>query len=142
MVLFYLNWFVCLREIAGKWSSFGELPEDTSWRSKSNWIFSGNNSSDFSQFWVKLYYLTFVTVFCQSHTISLLQTLPTALLKRESDAIKKFKTGKCVNQPVGISMFGKMPIIACFLNLPKFQEYTGHCFRRSYASLLLIFFSH
>lgn len=48
-----------------------------------------------------------------------------------------YKNGKCSNQPVGINTIGKFPrIIAEFLKLNNPQEYTGHCFRRSSASLL------
>lgn len=44
---------------------------------------------------------------------------------------------KCTIQPVGINTFGKMPsTIAEFLKLPDPQQFTGHCFRRSSASLL------
>lgn len=49
----------------------------------------------------------------------------------------KYSNYKCTANPVGINTFGKMPsIIAEFLNLPEPKEYTGHCFRRSSASLL------
>ncbi|XP_023311961.1 uncharacterized protein LOC111692276 [Anoplophora glabripennis] len=49
----------------------------------------------------------------------------------------KYMKNKCVKNPVGINMFGKMPAdIAEFLNLPNPQLYTGHCFRRSSATLL------
>jgi integrase len=48
-----------------------------------------------------------------------------------------YRNGKCIKQPVGVNMFGKIPrIIASFLNLPNPEQYTGHCFRRSSASLL------
>jgi hypothetical protein len=40
-------------------------------------------------------------------------------------------------QPVGINTFGGLPSkIAKFLELPSAKEYTGHCFRRTSASLL------
>jgi hypothetical protein len=40
-------------------------------------------------------------------------------------------------QPVGINTFGGLPSkIANFLELPSAKEYTGHCFRRTSASLL------
>lgn len=48
-----------------------------------------------------------------------------------------FRNNKCTKQPVGIHTFGNMcKIIAAFLKLPYSAEYTGHCFRRSSASLL------
>lgn len=48
-----------------------------------------------------------------------------------------YRNGKCIKQPVGINTLGKMPYkIALFLSLPNPQQYTGHCFRRSSASLL------
>ncbi|KAJ8983577.1 hypothetical protein NQ317_019430 [Molorchus minor] len=49
----------------------------------------------------------------------------------------KYTSNKCTIQPVGISIFGKMPTdIAKFLKLPNSELYTGHCFRRTSASLL------
>lgn len=54
--------------------------------------------------------------------------------------ILKTKTNineKCTVQPVGINTFGKIPTnIAEFLKLPDPKQFTGHCFRRSSASLL------
>ncbi|CAG9759373.1 unnamed protein product [Ceutorhynchus assimilis] len=48
-----------------------------------------------------------------------------------------YRKGKCTMQRVGIHSFGKMPsIVATFLNLPNPNEYTGHCFRRSAATLV------
>lgn len=49
----------------------------------------------------------------------------------------KYVKGKCTRNPVGINTFGKFPAaIARFLQLPNSTLYTGHCFRRSSASLL------
>lgn len=49
----------------------------------------------------------------------------------------KYTSNKCTIQPVGINIFGKMPTdIARFLKLPNSELYTGHCFRRTSASLL------
>ncbi|KAJ8985549.1 hypothetical protein NQ317_019933 [Molorchus minor] len=49
----------------------------------------------------------------------------------------KYTSNKCTIQPVGINLFGKMPTdIARFLKLPNSELYTGHCFRRTSASLL------
>lgn len=48
-----------------------------------------------------------------------------------------YKDGKCLSQPVGKNTFGLFPRkIAAFLNLPEAVSYTGHCFRRTSASLL------
>lgn len=48
-----------------------------------------------------------------------------------------FRKGKCIKQPIGINTIGGYPKrIAIFLNLSSPGEYTGHCFRRSSASLL------
>jgi integrase len=48
-----------------------------------------------------------------------------------------FRNGKCFSQPIGINTMGDFPkIIAKFLELPHPEEFTGHCFRRSSASLL------
>lgn len=47
------------------------------------------------------------------------------------------KLDKCSIQPVGINTFSKLPsIIATFLKLEQPHLYTGHCFRRSSASIL------
>lgn len=49
----------------------------------------------------------------------------------------RYKNGKMENQPIGINTIGKMPhIIATWLNLPEASRYTGHCFRRTSATLL------
>ncbi|KAJ8982859.1 hypothetical protein NQ317_002266 [Molorchus minor] len=49
----------------------------------------------------------------------------------------KYTSNKCTIQPVGINIFGKMTTedIARFLKLPNSELYTGHCFRRTSASL-------
>lgn len=48
-----------------------------------------------------------------------------------------YKNGKCSVQVVGKNTFGGIPsMIATFLQLPDAKLYTGHCFRRSSASLL------
>ncbi|KAJ8978130.1 hypothetical protein NQ317_014185 [Molorchus minor] len=45
--------------------------------------------------------------------------------------------GKCTTQPVGKNTFGKIPsIIATYLGLSDPTLYTGHCLRRSSATLL------
>jgi integrase len=48
-----------------------------------------------------------------------------------------YRNEKCTKQVVGINTFYKMPrMIAEFLKLPLPESYTGHCFRRSSATLL------
>ena len=50
----------------------------------------------------------------------------------------KFNNGKAYKQVVGIHQFGKMPqLVAKFLNVPNHVEYTGYCFRRSSATILV-----
>lgn len=50
----------------------------------------------------------------------------------------KYQNGKSYRQVIGVHQFGKMPqIVADYLNLPNAKEYTGHCFRRSSATLLV-----
>lgn len=49
----------------------------------------------------------------------------------------RYKNGQCVNQVIGINTFSTIPReIATFLKLPNATNYTGHCFRRSSATLL------
>lgn len=48
-----------------------------------------------------------------------------------------YRNGKCTKQPLGINMIAKMPkVVAEHLKLQSPELYTGHCFRRSSASLL------
>lgn len=48
-----------------------------------------------------------------------------------------YRNGKCSCQCVGINTFGKIPSsIATFLKLPDAEKFTGHCFRRTSATLL------
>lgn len=50
----------------------------------------------------------------------------------------KFQNGKYHQQRIGINKFGAMgKEIATFLKLPDSNLYTGHCFRRSSATLLV-----
>lgn len=47
-----------------------------------------------------------------------------------------YRNGKCTVQPVGIHTFGSVPSkIASYLHLPEPSLYTGHCFRRTSATL-------
>lgn len=49
-----------------------------------------------------------------------------------------YQNGKCTRQVIGINKFGGMPKqIASFLKLPNPESFTGHCFRRSSATLLV-----
>ncbi|XP_023313162.1 uncharacterized protein LOC111693184 [Anoplophora glabripennis] len=49
----------------------------------------------------------------------------------------KYQNKRCINQVVGINSIGGMPsLIAKYLKLPNSDAYTGHCFRRTSATLL------
>ena len=49
-----------------------------------------------------------------------------------------FQKGKLVRQPVGINKLGAVPKnIAKYLKLPDAASYTGHCFRRTSATILV-----
>lgn len=49
----------------------------------------------------------------------------------------RYENGKCTAQVVGVHTIGKIPtMIAKYLGLPNSEAYTGHCFRRSSATLL------
>lgn len=49
----------------------------------------------------------------------------------------RYYDGKCTKQQIGINKIYNTPrMIATFLNLPNKKKYTGHCFRRTGASLL------
>ncbi|XP_043465345.1 uncharacterized protein LOC122500470 [Leptopilina heterotoma] len=48
-----------------------------------------------------------------------------------------YRNEKCTSQPIGRNSFAKMPqIIAQYLKLPNPKTFTGHCFRRTSATLL------
>lgn len=48
-----------------------------------------------------------------------------------------YRNGKCMKQVMGINIIGAVPrTIAQFLKLASPNEFTGHCFRRSSASIL------
>ncbi|KAJ8969342.1 hypothetical protein NQ317_007796 [Molorchus minor] len=48
-----------------------------------------------------------------------------------------YKAGKCSSQPIGKNTMGKIPsVVASYLKLPDVACYTGHCLRRSSATLL------
>lgn len=50
----------------------------------------------------------------------------------------KYAKGVCIKQPVGVNTMAKIPTeVATFLNLPNPERYTGHCFRRTSATLLV-----
>lgn len=49
----------------------------------------------------------------------------------------RYRNGKCGVQPVGINTIGQLPkMIAQMIGLPNCALFTGHCFRRSSATLL------
>lgn len=48
-----------------------------------------------------------------------------------------YVNGKCTKQPIGRHKLGAIPkTIAAYLKLPDAESYTGHCFRRTSATLL------
>lgn len=48
-----------------------------------------------------------------------------------------YNKGVCTKTPIGVQTIAKIPQnIAKFRNLPNFEQYTGHCFRRSSATFL------
>lgn len=48
-----------------------------------------------------------------------------------------YRQQKCTIQPIGINTFYKVPKkVADFLELPNSETYTGHCFRRSAATMI------
>jgi integrase len=50
----------------------------------------------------------------------------------------KYHNGKCANMVMGKHKIGSAPReIASFLKLPNYHEYTGHCLRRTSATLLV-----
>lgn len=49
-----------------------------------------------------------------------------------------YRNGRCTTQPVGINTLGKIPKdIATYLKLTDPHLYTGHCFRRTSATILV-----
>lgn len=49
-----------------------------------------------------------------------------------------FQKGRCTKQVIGINKLGNMPKqIAIYLNLDNPEIYTGHCFRRTAATVLV-----
>lgn len=49
----------------------------------------------------------------------------------------RYENGKCTAQVVGVHKIGQIPsLIAKYLGLPNSEAYTGHCYRRSSATLL------
>lgn len=50
----------------------------------------------------------------------------------------KYKDGKCHRSVMGIHKIGSVPReVAFYLKLPNWKEYTGHCLRRTSATLLV-----
>lgn len=49
----------------------------------------------------------------------------------------KYRQSRCFNQAVGVNTIGSVPsMIAKYLQIPNATAYTGHCFRRTSATLL------
>ncbi|KAJ8965690.1 hypothetical protein NQ317_008786, partial [Molorchus minor] len=64
-------------------------------------------------------------------------TCPFVLPTSSISAFLCYKAGKCSSQPVGKNTMGKIPsVVASYLKLPDVACYTGHCLRRSSATLL------
>jgi hypothetical protein len=64
-------------------------------------------------------------------------TIFTNSTKNYNRLFLKYEKGKCCAVPVDINNIGSIPSkIATFLNFPNPSQYTGHCFRRSSATLL------
>lgn len=50
----------------------------------------------------------------------------------------KYANNNCSKNPVGINTFGRMPVdVAQFLKLPDIKYYTGRCFCRASATVLV-----
>lgn len=49
-----------------------------------------------------------------------------------------YRNGKCIRSMMGIHSIGSAPReVASYLKLPNWKEYTGHCLRRTSATLLV-----
>ncbi|XP_031335009.1 uncharacterized protein LOC116164903 [Photinus pyralis] len=49
-----------------------------------------------------------------------------------------YQKGRCTRQVIGMNKFGGMPKdVATYLQLPDPEKYTGHCFRRTSATMLV-----
>lgn len=64
------------------------------------------------------------------------------LLRPEGDFTDRFfihfQNNKCTRQPIGRHKIGEIPsLIANYLELPNAAKYTGHCYRRTSANLLV-----
>lgn len=54
----------------------------------------------------------------------------------DKEFFMRYQDGKCYRSNIGIHTFGAMPKkIAVYLQLPQPDLYTGHCFRRSSATV-------
>lgn len=55
-----------------------------------------------------------------------------------SNFFLNYQKGRCTKQIIGINKFGSMPKqVATFLKLQNPEQYTGHCFRRTSATMLV-----
>lgn len=84
----------------------------------------------------------FIVVPGKIGAIDLLDTIRRYIALRPPNAphhrfFSGYRNGKCIIQPVGINTFASMPRkIAEFLGLEHPERFTGHCFRRSAATIL------
>jgi integrase len=84
----------------------------------------------------------FIVQNTQSNTVDFMALCRKYMALRSKDTpherfFVQYRGNKCTIQPVGKNTLGSLPKkIAAFLNLPNPSLYTGHCFRRTSASLL------
>lgn len=51
----------------------------------------------------------------------------------------KYDNGKCCRSVMGIHKISSVPKeVACFLKLPNWKEFTGHCLRRTSATVICL----
>jgi len=85
---------------------------------------------------------SFVIVSGQLENVNLVETVRKYMQLRpqnisHSRFFVNYVKEKCTVQPVGIHKLGSVPsIVAKFLNLENAAAYTGHCFRRTSATIL------
>lgn len=83
------------------------------------------------------------TVLNEGYTINVLELYQSYVSLRPKNLghhrfFLNYRNNKCTIQPVGINTLSKVPKeVALFLNLSEPELYTGHCLRRSSATLLV-----
>jgi hypothetical protein len=72
------------------------------------------------------------------HTCTKYMELRPSNLTSTTRFFLNYQRGKCTKQPIGINKFGSIAsVVAKFLKLPDPARYTGHCLRRSSATILV-----